>query len=300
MVTDDVRILSDLQDTPPSSPAAFAHCRRLARTHYENFTLVSWLAPRSMRRHLAALYAYCRTVDDLGDEACGDRLRLLDRWEQELDAAYRGVARHPVMVALQETVARFRLPRKPLERLIQANRMDQQRTRYQSFDDLLHYCAHSATPVGELVLALYGIRDEARIRLSDATCIALQLTNFLQDVQRDAAMDRIYLPQQEMAAFGVSPDDLLASEASPQLLRLMRFQVDRTRGLFAEGLPLLDQVSGHLRVDLALFSRGGLAILHKIQQQGYDTLRRRPTVSSREKLSLAISTLFSRRWTRWI
>ena len=300
MVAEHIRALVDLPDTPPSRYKATAYCRALARTHYENFTVVSWLAPRAMRIHLAVLYAYCRTVDDIGDEAPGDRLALLDRYERELDAAYRGAARHPVLVALQETIERYSLPREPFARLIEANRIDQRRTRYTTFEKLLSYCAYSADPVGRLVLGLYGIRDNERVALSDATCTALQLANFWQDVKRDAAIGRIYLPQDEMGAYGVREADLSADQAGEPFVRLMQFQVHRARRYFAAGLPLLDQVSGHLRVDLALFSRGGIAILDKIEALGFDTLSRRPTLSGREKAGLIVSTLISRRWKRWI
>ncbi len=300
MVTDAASLLLQLPDAPPTRSEAIAYCRALARTHYENFTVLSWLAPRSMRLHLAILYAYCRTVDDIGDEAKGDRLDLLDRYEQELDAAYAGTARHPVLVALQETIDRHDLPREPLARLIEANRRDQRIHRYPTFDDLLEYCTYSANPVGQLVLALYGIRDPECVRLSDATCTALQLANFWQDVKRDAAMGRIYLPQDEMKTFGVREQDLAADKANVFFTRLMAFQVNRARRYFAAGLPLLDRVSGHLRIDLALFSRGGLAVLDKIEAQGFDTLRSRPEVSAFEKIRLLVSTLLSRRWQRWI
>jgi squalene synthase HpnC len=300
MVADLTAELLHPPGAPPSRREAIAYCQALAKTHYENFTVVSWLAPRALRSHLAALYAYCRTVDDLGDEASGDRLELLDLYERELGAAYRGTARHPVLVALQETIETYSLPREPLERLIEANRIDQRRNRYATFQELLHYCSHSADPVGRLVLALHGIRDEESIRLSDATCTALQLANFWQDVKRDAAMERIYLPQDEMAAYGVREADLAANRAAEPFRRLMEFQVDRARQFFARGLPLLDRVQGHLRVDLALFSRGGLAILDKIEASGFDTLRERPTLGGREKVGLLVSTLVSKRWNRWI
>ena len=245
-------------------------------------------------------YAYCRTVDDLGDEAPGDRLQLLDRWESELHAAYRRASRHPVMIALQDTIARYELPSEPLLRLIEANRIDQCRHRYATYEELLDYCACSANPVGQLLLALYSIRDAECIALSDATCTALQLTNFWQDVKRDYAMGRIYLPQEEMAAFGVAEADLAADKASDALARLLRFQVERARRSFREGLPLIDRVPGHLRFDLALFSRGGLTILHKLERQSFDPLYRRPRLSSLDKGWLAVSTALSRRWTAWI
>jgi squalene synthase HpnC len=298
MVAAHVRALIEPPAVPVSIDEADRFCRTLARSHYENFTVLSRLAPREMRRHLAALYAYCRTVDDLGDEAPGDRLALLDRFESELDAAFLSRARHPVLVALQETIARFDLPRGPFARLIEANRIDQRATSFETFADVLHYCAHSANPVGRLVLMLYGYRDEARFARSDDTCTALQLANFWQDVRRDAEAGRVYLPVDERTAYGVSTSDLRAKRASPNLKDLMRLQVDRARSYFRCGLPLIDTVKGHLRIDLALFSLGGLAILRKIEHLDYDTLSRRPTLSGPEKVALGLSALVSNRWRR--
>jgi len=281
-------------------------CLALTRAEGENFSVISWLAPRAMREPLAVVYAFCRTVDNLGDEDWAvagrttDRIALLDEFEGELERTYAGAPRHPIFVALRPTIERFGLPRDPFARLIEANRMDQRTKRYATFADLLHYCEHSATPVGRLVLALYGRTDDEERALSDATCIGLQLANFWQDVKRDYAIDRVYLPQDEMAAYGVGDDDLAAASASEAVRRLIEFQVARTRDYFARGLPLLDRVSGHLRVDLALFSRGGLAILDKIERQGYDTLVRRPTVGKAEKVGILFSTLLRRRWERWI
>lgn len=298
MVAAHVRALLEPPTAPASIEEASRFCMTLARSHYENFTVLSRLAPREMRRHLAVLYAYCRTVDDLGDEAPGDRPALLDRFESELDAAFESHARHPVLVALQGTIARFDLPREPFARLIEANRIDQRRRSFATFDELRHYCEHSANPVGRLVLMLYGHRDDARSALSDATCTALQLANFWQDVKRDAAVGRVYLPEDEMAEYGVTRSDLHAEHASASMKDLMRFQVERARSYFRAGLPLIDRVRGHLRVDLALFSLGGLAILRKIERQGYDTLSRRPSLSGPEKVGLALLALFSNRWRR--
>jgi len=296
MVATHVRAVLEPPAVPVSADEAARFCMRLARSHYENFTVLSWLAPREMRRHLAILYAYCRTVDDLGDEAPGDRLLLLDRFESELDSAFASRARHPVLVALQESIVRFDLPREPFRQLIEANRIDQLRNSFAGFDELRCYCEHSANPVGRLVLMLYGHRDEERFRLSDATCTALQLANFWQDVKRDAAVGRVYLPEDEMAEFGVTRSDLRAKHASANLKDLIRFQVDRARSYFRAGLPLLNRARGHLRVSLALFSLGGLAILHKIERQGYDTLSVRPRLSGAEKIGLALSALFSNSW----
>jgi squalene synthase HpnC len=294
---------------------ARTRCLRLARRHGENFTVLSLLAPRALRTHLAVVYAYCRAVDDLGDEGrlprelepsgslkrsapsgaaprAGNspavppgpgRLELLDRFESELDLAYAGHPTIPLFVALAATIREFDLPREPFARLIEANRIDQERKRYATYSDLLYYCERSATPVGRLVLGLYRVRDAELERLSDATCTALQLANFWQDVKRDLAMGRIYLPQEDLARFGVAETDLAGEKGPGAFRQLMQFEVERARALFAEGLPLVGRVSGHLRVDLALFSRGGLAILDKIERQGYDTIARRPSLSRAEK-----------------
>ncbi|MEW5825595.1 MAG: squalene synthase HpnC [Candidatus Bipolaricaulota bacterium] len=288
---------------------ARARCRALARRHGENFTTISRLAPREMRTHLSVVYAFCRAVDDLGDEgrlpeelaACpcaaappGERrIERLDAFESELVRAWAGRAESPLFVALTETAAAYRLPLEPFRRLIEANRMDQRVRRYATYDELIHYCEHSATPVGRIVLGLYGISDSESARLSDATCTALQLTNFWQDVKRDFAMGRVYLPEQDMARFGVSEGDLAMEIGGSPFCCLMEFEVARARALFDEGVALLGRVSGHLRVDLALFSRGGLAILDKIERQGFDTLLARPTLSRLDKARIFLSALLS-------
>jgi squalene synthase HpnC len=312
--------LFDPDAAVPTLEQARADCLRLARSHYENFTVLSWLAPRRMRKHLAAVYAYCRAVDDLGDEgrlpsmsgtsrsetepraaiSPAERLGLLDRFEEELDAAYAGRPHHAIFVALRSTIESFDLPREPFARLIEANRIDQRAVRHPDFDSLLHYCRHSADPVGRLVLMLYGFRDEERFALSDATCTALQLANFWQDVARDRRIGRVYLPQDDMERHGVSESDLDAPTASAPLRALIRFEVERACDLFAKGLPLLDRVPGRLRLELALFSRGGLAILAKLAEQDYDPLVRRPEVSGAEKTRILLSTIFSGRGSRWI
>ncbi len=300
MVGESITSLFERPASSPSLSESIRWCSRLARTHYENFTLISWLVPQRIRAHLAALYAFCRTVDDIGDEAPGDRIELLDRFEAELNAAYDARPYHPVIVALQHTIHTYNLPIEPFCRLIEANRIDQLKTRYETFDKLLHYCDHSANPVGRLFLMLYGYRDEKRFALSDATCTALQLTNFWQDIKRDLAMGRIYLPKEEMRRFGVTEEDLREHRAGNRVKELVFFQVTRTRGYFEAGLPLIDLVNGHLKIDIALFSRGGLAILDKIKQQNYDTLSTRPILAKKEMLGLFFSTLLSRRWKTWI
>lgn len=269
---------------------AYRYCAGMARTHYENFTVGSILLPREKRRHMYAIYGFCRLTDDLGDEAQGDRLALLDEWEDELDLCYTGSPRHPVMVALQDTIQTFDIPREPFLKLIEANRMEQRQSRYPTYTDLLHYCDHSANPVGRMVLYVFGYRDDRRQRLSDATCTALQLANFWQDVARDYRMGRVYIPQEDMHRFGYSEDELRNGIVNDSFRQLMAFQVSRSGDLFRQGYPLVDKVTGILRLDLALFTLGGIQVLKKIEQQDYDVLSHRPTLSRGRKAWLFLST----------
>lgn len=266
----------------------YSRCAELARTHYENFSVGSWLLPGDKRRHIYAVYAFCRFVDDLGDEYEGDRLKALDAWEKELTLCYEGTPMHPYMVALQETIRTFEIPRTPFLKLIEANRMDQVNTRYATFEDLEHYCRHSANPVGQMVLYVFGYRDQERHTLSDYTCTALQLTNFWQDVVRDYAMGRIYIPQEDMERFGYSEAQIADGVFNPEFRDLMVFEVERARGLFRQGLKLIDTLDGRFRLDVALFSLGGMKVLDAIEGQGFDVLSRRPVLSKGAKLRLML------------
>lgn len=270
---------------------AYALCRRVALGHRENFPVVSWLVPRRLRDPMYAVYAYCRSVDDLGDEAPGDRLALLDECEAELRRCYDGTPTDARFVALADTVRRFDIPPDPFLRLIEANRRDQVVTRYQTFDELLDYCSYSATPVGHMVLYVFGYRDAERQALADATTTGLQLMDFWQDVAPDLAKGRVYIPQEDMDTFGVTEADLAADRSSKALRRLMAFEVQRTRDFFRRGLPLIDRVAGRLRVDLRLFTLAGLAVLDAIEAQRYDVLRRRPEVPKTTKAWLAVRGL---------
>lgn len=310
-----------------TTEAARQYCQRLARSHYENFTVGSWLVPKDKLRHIYAVYAYCRTVDDLGDEAAlegsdpsslevdtvsllaarlegstggfgGDdrayRLALLDLWQAELEACYSGTPSHPVMVALRESIDAFDLPAEPLLKLIEANRMDQRSQRYPIYDDLLHYCDHSANPVGRLFLYLFGYRDEERQKLADATCTALQLANFWQDVARDYLKGRIYLPLEDMARFGYTEEELAQGVVTPEFRQLLAFEVERAMDLFRQGAPLASTLDGVARLDVALFTRGGVAVLEAIRKQRYDVLTARPSLSRARKAGLFLST-----WLGW-
>ena len=270
---------------------AYARCEKLAKTHYENFTVGSWFLPRDTRRHLYAIYAFCRSVDDLGDEFGGDRTEALDFWEQEIERCYEDTPRHAYMVALQQTIKTFDIPKEPFLKLVQANRMDQTTTRHPSYGDLDYYCQHSANPVGHLVLYVSGYRDPQRQRLSDYTCTALQLANFWQDVARDFAMGRVYIPQEDMARFGYSEDELAAGIVNQCFRDLMAFQVDRARDLFRKGLDLVDTLDGRIKLDVALFSLGGMKVLDAIEHQNHDVLTRRPQVSKAAKIRLMLQTM---------
>ena len=269
---------------------AYAYCERLARAHYENFTVGSLLLPRRVRPYFYAVYAFCRHTDDLGDEAEGDRLAQLSEWEEELGQAYDGQPSHPIMVALQDAIRRFDIPDAPFRKLIQANRMDQGEVRFPTYDDLLHYCDHSANPVGRMVLYVLGDRSEESHRLSDATCTALQLANFWQDVKRDYDMGRIYLPLKDMARFGYSEEDLAGGIVNDNLRGLMAFEVDRAQRLFERGYALIERLDGRFKLDIALFTKGGMSILESIRRQDYDVLTNRPVVTSGRKLWLMAST----------
>jgi squalene synthase HpnC len=281
-----------LADTPAgcSVEEAYARCEKLAKTHYENFTVGSWFLPRHTRKHFYALYAYCRSVDDLGDEYAGDKSEALDYWEQETEQCFRGTPSHPFMIALQETIRAFDIPKEPFLKLVQANRMDQGVTRYPTFQDLEHYCHHSANPVGHLVLYISGYRDEERQRLSDYTCTALQLANFWQDIGRDYAMGRIYIPLEDMSRFRYSEEDLEKGAVNDAFRELMAFEVGRARDLFREGLKLVDTLDGRLKLDVALFSLGGIKVLDAIERQSYDVLSRRPALSRATKARLMLGT----------
>lgn len=274
---------------------AYAECRALTRRHYENFPVASALLPRQVRRHMYVLYGFARGVDDAGDEFEGDRLARLDWWEAHLMAAFgRGEAppgdTPAAFRALGQSRSELDLPLDPFIKLIEANRRDQRVSRYATFDDLLDYCTCSADPVGRLVLAVFGYRDERLHPFSDAICTALQLTNFWQDVSRDLAMGRIYLPSEDMQRFSVSENDLGQDTATEGFRDMLRFEVERTREHFDRGRPLTGLVAGRFRIDLLLFSRGGESILDAIEAGGFDVLGKRPVLTPLKKGTLIFST----------
>jgi squalene synthase HpnC len=277
----------------PTLDEARAWCQNLAETHYENFHVATWFLPKVLRPHFHAIYAYCRVSDDLGDEVGGaaEALSLLEMWGEELDACYAGKARHPVFVALAETIRQCKIPKQPFADLLVAFRHDQVVTRYETMDEVLEYCRYSANPVGRLVLYACGEAEhdqQEKFRLSDATCSALQLANFWQDVREDYARGRVYLPQRDMEFFHVNDRTIEEGIATPEFRGLLRTEVDYARSLFEAGLPLIGMVNRELALDLDLFSRGGLEILRAIEARDYDVLSTRPAISKTTKATLAL------------
>ncbi len=285
-----------IPQSPPSIEEARRYCQRLARAHYENFSVATWFLPKHLRQHFFNLYAYCRISDDLGDEV-GNKtqsLQLLDQWQQELEACYAGLPRHPVFVALAGTVGTYKIPQQTFADLLTAFRRDQSVSRYETFEELLDYCRYSANPVGHLVLYVCGYGDAERQQLSDFTCTALQLANFWQDVAVDYEKGRVYLPLEDLRHFRVREEDIAMRNATPEFIAMMHFEVARAREWFQCGLPLVKKVDHSLAIDVELFSRGGQEILNSIERQGYDVLRRRPTISKTRKLWLLARAALSK------
>ncbi len=276
----ELEIARTLPPAGCSLAQAERYTRWLATHHYENFHIASWLLPRRLHRHFHNVYAYCRWADDLGDEVSGAprALELLDWWEHELDLCYEGRPSHPVFIALAPTIRAFDIPADPFRHLLIAFRQDQTVHRYQTWDDLLGYCRYSANPVGRLVLYLCGYRDTARQQLSDATCTALQLANFWQDVSRDLDKGRVYLPLDALSRHGLDAADIEERGFDARYVALMKELIARTREMFAAGADLPSQGEAFLRVDLELFSQGGLAVLDAIEAMGYNTLAHRPAI----------------------
>jgi squalene synthase HpnC len=296
---------SALQTIDPCSvDEAFAYCERMARNHYENFPVGSLLIPKNRRRYVYSIYAFARTADDFADEGhdAGEagldealRLAALDDWEGKLEASYRGEASHPVFIALAETAKELRLPVRLFRDLLSAFKQDVTKRRYANFDEVLDYCARSANPIGRLILLLFGYHEERLHKLSDSICTGLQLANFWQDVSIDIRKDRIYLPQDEMDDFGVSVGDLRDRRSSDRTAALLRLQVERTRMLFEDGRGLPGMVNGRLAFELRLTWLGGMRILQRIEEQGYDTLRARPLITGWDKIVLLLRSLIGRK-----
>ncbi|HTL52678.1 MAG TPA: squalene synthase HpnC [Planctomycetota bacterium] len=275
--------------------AAQAYCENLARTHYENFSVGSLLIPKNLRRHMFAVYAFCRWADDLGDESASpeEAREALRWWRGELEALYAGITdasapapEHLVYLELRNTIREFAIPAQPFHDLITAFEMDQDHASWATFGDLCTYCRHSANPVGRLVLYLFRVSDPARQLLSDQICTGLQLANFWQDIARDLKINRVYLPAEDMKLFAVTRADLEKPTASHEVRALLKFEVDRTQTFFDAGKPLWDQVPRELAKELKLFVRGGESVLESIRRQDYDTLVKRPRVTRLMKARL--------------
>ena len=277
--------------------AAYAMCRRLARRHYENFPVASYFVPRDKRDALAAIYAFARCADDFADEDVENgatgvtpeaRLQRLADWRQKLQDCYLGHADHPVFVALNDAAHRFQLSRQHFEDLLRAFELDVHTNRHRNLSSLLAYCSCSANPVGRLVLELFGHRNVELVALSDEICTALQLTNFWQDIAIDLERDRVYLPLEDLARFEYSVDDLRAARVDERWRRLLAFELNRTREMFARGRSLAEAVTPGLRLQLRITWLGGMRILDKIEEAEYDVFRRRPSLGRMDFLGLLV------------
>jgi squalene synthase HpnC len=291
------QLLRDALSPATDLPSAQAFTRNLAHTHYENFTVVSALVPRELRQDFCNIYTFCRIADDLGDEL-GDRalsLHWLSRFADQTRACYAGEHSNNLFLALSGTIQRHDIPIQPFLDLIDAFEQDQRITRYETFDQVVEYCRRSADPVGRLVLYLCGYRDAERQQLSDKTCTALQLANFWQDVRRDIEdRDRIYLPRESMAPFNVTEQQILEKRCDENYRNLIRFEVDRTEALFKEGDALLPMLRPAVRGQIALFTKGGRAVLEAIRRQNYDTLTHRPALSKWQKGRLLFGAMLGK------
>lgn len=266
----------------------------LAQTHYENFPVGSFLIPREFRNVVHRIYAFARTADDLADEgerSTEERLRLLGEWEGLLRKHLSGEGADGFFADLAKDVRTYGLDPRSLSELITAFRMDAEGRRYRTFDELRGYCRYSAEPVGRLMLDLFRGRSEENDRMSDDICTALQLTNFWQDISVDTARNRLYIPRDELTGFGLSEEDLRNGTETERFTALMRFQVERTRGLFMAGRPLIGRVPERFRKELSLTWHGGMRVLHRIERMGFDTRRRRPALTVFDKAAILFTTL---------
>jgi squalene synthase HpnC len=284
-----------LADAAPPAPSAR---EVMARAETENFPVASRVLPRRVRAHLLAVYGFARLVDELGDSAEGDRLAALDWLEGELQRAYEGAAEHLLMRRLAATVTACELPQGPFRRLIEANRVDQRVSRYESWEQLRGYCALSADPVGEIVLGIFGAATPERVALSDSICTALQLAEHCQDVAEDYATGRVYLPAADLARFGCDAEQIAGGAGAGDLRAVLAFEVERGRRLLDEGAPLIGQLRGRERLAVAAFAAGGRAAFDAIERAGYEVLGGPPRASSARRLRALLATLAGRRAER--
>ena len=273
---------------------AYAYCEKLALSHYENFPVGSVLVPKSLRKYFYSIYAFARTSDDFADEGYGEgytsreRLELLDEWRVMLQESFAGHARHPIFVALADTQAKFNLPIHLFEDLLSAFAQDVVKCRYENFTELLDYCRRSADPIGRLILLLFGHQEEDKLRQSDSICTALQLANHWQDVAIDLQKDRVYLPLEDLARFGLGVDSLLEKKLTPELQSLMKFEIARARERFAKGKGLCTSVGGRLGLELRIVWLGGSHILDGLEKNAYDVFTRRPVITKKDKLFILL------------
>ncbi|SFJ18002.1 squalene synthase HpnC [Planctomicrobium piriforme] len=293
-VIDDLAIWGpDSSTAAPSQKDAEQYCRTLATSHYENFPVVSWLLPRSLHQHFYNVYAFCRWADDLGDETGSPQrsLELLQWWQTELDRCYAGETRHPVFVALRPTIERFSIPKEPFADLISAFVQDQSVREYETYGQLLDYCRRSANPVGRLVLSLVDRVNEQTLVWSDSICTGLQLANFWQDIARDDAIARVYLPREDRDRFGYPEVQRRERRSTPEFQALMQFEVDRARQLLLAGKPLVGCMPGRVKLDINLFIQGGLLILDAIERIDYRVWEQRPVVRKSQFALAALKSL---------
>jgi hydroxysqualene synthase len=291
-------IETDLTARSWSVEESFAYCEKLATRHDENFPVGSYLIPKKLRPHVHNLYAFARVADDFADEpryTDSVRMALLENWEAQLYQCFWRQPQHPVFIALKETIKRFDLPINLFQDLLMAFKMDVVKKRYPAFSDVLDYCRHSANPIGRLVLLLFGYRQDGLHSLSDSICTALQITNFWQDLMIDLDKGRIYIPKEDLQRFGYSVEELLARVYNDAFKNLMRFEIGRTRDLFAQGQPLCSRVGRDLRFELHLICQGGQQILHLLEMQDYNIFSHRPVLTPRSWIWLTVKAFIKSR-----
>ena len=272
---------------PPSLEieACYRYCEALCRARHHNYPVGSMFARSLLRKHIFALFAFARVADDFADEKAyeGRRARELDRWEEQLHAAYRGHAEHPVFIALADTVDKFGLPITEFTELLSGFRTDLERKRYATFDELLSYTRQAAEPVGRLLLYIGGYRAPELHAYAENLATALAVARLIQDVPQDWERGRVYLPAEDLRHFGVSEGDIASRRVSGAVGNLVRYEVARARSLFERARPLVDIVGSDLAVELALTWHGGMRILDKIEHVGKRLFAQRPQLNTADK-----------------
>ncbi len=277
---------------------AFSYCEKIATTHYENFPVASFFLSKEKRQYIQVIYAFARTADDIADENNFDkekRIEELENWQKKLNLCYENkYVDNPIFIALNETIQKTNLPKNFLDDLLFAFMMEQEKNRFQNFDELLFYCSKSANPIGRIVLWIFNYRDENIFFFSDKICSALQLTNFWQDVSIDLKKNRIYIPQTDLTKFNYSEENLLNKICDENFIQLLKFQIESTKSLFYEGSKLLNLVDKDLRIELRLIYFGGMQILRKIEKMNFNTLNFRPHLNVFDKINIFLKGMFSK------